>query len=105
VADDTVALQNAINSLTTGKTLQIPAGKIFRHTNIITVNKSGVFITGTGTLLATNEQYSEFFINADNVIVDGPTFKMASTTKRWDAYEQMKVRIGFKTGITVKILP
>jgi hypothetical protein len=99
VTDDSAALQNAINSLVPGNTLLLSG--TYAHNKVITVAVAGVTISGTGTLLATNEQYSAVFINADNVTVTGINLKMQSTTKRWVAYEQMKLRLGSKTGIKV----
>lgn len=100
--DDTVALQKAFDALRSGESLVLPQGRVFRHTNVLTVRQPGVSIVGTGTLLATAEQRSNVFINANNVTFDGPTLRMASTTQRWDAFEQMKLRIGQVTGTTVK---
>ena len=39
--------------------------------------------------------------NNNNIHVDNLTFKMASTTKRWSAYEQMKLRLRGFSGITL----
>lgn len=98
VTDDSVAIQNALNS---GGALLVPSGYTFVHSRVVSANVP-ISITGTGTLLATNESASAFFINSDNVTVDGPTFKMGTTTKRWDAYEQMKVRVGKRSGVTLR---
>lgn len=102
MADDTAALQHALDSLGTGETLHIPAGAVFRHTGVVTVRRSGVSLVGNGVVRATNEAQSAVLIKADNVIVDGLTFQMASTTKRWVAYEQMKLRIGSVSGVTIR---
>lgn len=103
VTDDTLAVQRALDALRPGDTLVFPAGKVFRHTDVLTVRTPGVRISGPGTLLATNEGRSSVRINADNVTVDGSlTLKIASTTRRWDAYEQMKLRLSDHTGIVVR---
>ena len=102
-ADDTVPLQKALDALHAGDRLVFPAGKTYRHTDILTVSNSGVHISGPGTLLATNEERSSFLINADNVTVDGGlTFHVASTTKRWSANEQMEIRMAGHKGIVLR---
>ncbi len=102
VKDDTVALQKAFDALTSGQTLSIPTGKVFRHTAVLTIRKAGISLVGGGVLLATNEATSAVAIKADNVTIDGPTFRMGSTTQRWVAYEQMKLRVGAVTGTQIR---
>lgn len=103
LTDDTASVQRALDSLRTGDRLMFPAGKVYRHSDVLTVNVAGVRLSGPGTLLATNEARSNFRINANNVLADnGLTFKMASTTRRWDAYEQMKLRLSGHTGIVLR---
>ena len=102
VANDTSAMQNALNSLETGETLTIPAGKTYRHTAVLKVSKPGVTIAGSGTLLATAEATSAVHLAANNITLDGVTLAMGSTTKRWVAFEQMKLRIGRHDGIAVR---
>ena len=69
--DDTAALQRALDSLEAGDTLIIPAGKTYRHTDVLTIRNAGVRLSGPGTLLATNEERSALSIDADDVTVDG----------------------------------
>lgn len=103
VSDDTKALQMALDALHAGDTLTLETGKTYRHTDVLTVHVAGVRLTGPGTLLATNEARSSVWIYADNVTVEGGlTIKMATTTRRWDAYEQMKVRLSGHTGIKLR---
>jgi hypothetical protein len=101
-ADDTRAVQRVLDALRSGDTVVVPAGKTYRHTAVLRVHTPHVRITGGGTFLATRESRSAFFVDADYVTIDGSlTFRMASTTRRWDAYEQMKLRIGRHTGVVV----
>ena len=102
VKDDTLALQKAFDSLTSGQTLHIPTGKTFRHTAVLTIRTAGISLVGGGVLLATNEATSAVAIKADNVTIDGPTFRMGTTTQRWVAYEQMKLRVGSVTGTQIR---
>jgi polygalacturonase len=101
VTDDTAALQAAIASLTPGDVLQIPAGYTFAHSDVLDIATASVRVTGGGTLLATNEARSSVWLDADGVTLDNVTLRMGTTTKRWDAYEQMKLRLTAHAGITV----
>ncbi len=102
VADDTVALQRAFDAMSSGQTLAIPAGKVFRHTAVLVIRRAGISIVGSGVLLASNEATSNVAVKADNVTIDGPTFRMGATTQRWVAYEQMKLRIGAVSGTVIR---
>lgn len=102
VTDDTSALKSAINALTSGATLLLDAGKTYRHSAVLKVVQAGSTIAGSGTLLATSEATSALHLAANNITVDGPTLKMGATTQRWVAFEQMKLRLGRFTGITVR---
>ena len=103
VTDDTKAIQKALDALHRGDTLEFPGGHTFRHTDVLRVGVPEVRITGRGVLLATNESRSAFFVDADSVTVDGGlTFRMGPTTKRWDAYEQMKLRIGRHSNVSIR---
>ncbi|NAZ81097.1 hypothetical protein GTR02_04620 [Kineococcus sp. R8] len=103
VADDTAALQRALDALAPGDTLRVPRGQVFRHTDILTIRTAGVRVTGPGALLATNEARSEVFVDADRVVLDGGlVLRMGVTTRRWDAFEQMKLRVGGRSGVVVR---
>lgn len=100
--DDSVALQRALDALKAGETLQLAAGKVYRHSQTLRISQAGTSVTGPGTLLATNEATSAVFIDADNVTVSNVTIKLASSTQRWVAYEQMGLVLRAKTGIAVR---
>lgn len=94
VTDDTRSLKNALAALKPGDELVIPAGKTFRHTAVLEVDVPRVHLTGGGTLLATDEARSAVWINADDVLLDGGlTFRMSTTSRRWNSYEQVKIRL------------
>lgn len=99
--DDSAALQQAFDSVAAGGTVTIPAGKVFAHSQVLTLARDDVRVTGGGTLLATAEATSEVLLKADGIQVDGITLAMGSTTRRWDAHEQMKLRIAATDGVTV----
>jgi hypothetical protein len=98
VSDDTAALRRAFAS---GRSLVFPKGRIFVHRDVLEVRHPGTHLTGGGVLLATNEARSAVWIAADDVLVDGLTFRMATTTRRWDSWEQMKLRLLPYHGITL----
>lgn len=99
--DDTGALRRALSAATSGATIVIPQGKVFRHTGVLSINRAGVRVTGGGTLLATNEEKSSVVVNADRVTVDHLTLAIASTTKRWETYDQMKLRLSDVDGVRI----
>ena len=100
--DDTAALQQALDAASATRPLVLPAGTVFAHSAVLHVRVAGEQVTGPGTLLATAEQTSSVWIEADNVVLDGPTLATASTTQRWSAWEQMGLRIENRTGDVVR---
>lgn len=101
ITDDTTALQTAFNATTPSKPLIIPDGKIFKHTKILTIKNPNITIGGSGTLLAATEAQSSVVITANNVMLRDVTLTTPSTTKRWLAYEQMKLRLANVTGAKI----
>lgn len=100
--DDTAALQRAMDALAPGQRLMIAEGKTYRHTDVLTVSRPGARLVGSGTLLASNEDRSEVLLAADRIVVDGPTFAMASTTRRGETFEQMKLRLSNASDVVVR---
>lgn len=97
---DTEVLQRALSALQPGDTLTFP-NRVLRHEGTLTVNTPHVVLAGEGegsTLEAVNENRSSFTISADSVTVRNLTFSLRNVTKRWDAYEQMKVRLADVSG-------
>lgn len=94
MADDTAALQRALDAMHTGDTMVFAAGRTYRHTAVLVVRVAGAHLTGGGVLLATAEATSSFWIAANSVLVDGSlTFRTTGTTRRWVQYEQMGIRV------------
>lgn len=100
--DDTKALQAAFNAAAPGTTVLLPAGRTFVHSDVLTISSPGITVTGGGTLLATSEQRSSLTVAADSVMLSDVTLSVSSTTKRWDAYEQQRLRLNGHTGIVVR---
>ena len=101
VTDDSAALQRTFDAVAEGGTVEIPEGKTFAHSQVLTLSRQNMRLTGRGTLMATREETSEVWVRADGIAIDSVTFAMRATTRRWDAYEQMKLRIGRTSGVTV----
>ena len=102
-ADDTAALQRALDSLQSGDILVIPAGKTYRHSDVLTIHNAGAHLRGPGTLLATDEAKSALSVEADNVIIDGGLeLKINQTTRRWDAPAQNKLNLLGHSGAIVR---
>ena len=102
VTDDTAALQRAFDAARDGDVVVIPDGRTFVQADVLTVRRDGITITGGGTVLATREARSSFVLAADRVTLDDVTLRISNTTRRWDAYEQQRLRIAGHTGITVR---
>ena len=86
--DDTAALQRALDALTPGDVLVLPAGSTFAHADVLEVDVPGVTITGGGILLATDEERSAVRLRADRVTVTDLVLATAATTRRWSAPQQ-----------------
>jgi len=102
VADDTRAVQRALDAVPVGGTVQFGTGKVYRHSAVLIERVAGARLIGSAVLLATDEARSSFWVAAPDVLVEGLTFRMKSTTRRWSAYEQMKLRLAGVTGTVVR---
>lgn len=100
-SDDTVALQAALDATTKGKTLVIPAGKTFVQTKTLKVTNDGAHISGPGTLLATNDKDSSFWIKGNDVIVDGGLVFKSNSKTRGGAWEHYRVVL-WSSGTTLR---
>jgi hypothetical protein len=100
--DDTKALQAAFDNAAPGETVLLPAGRTFVQSDVLTISSPGIIVAGGGTLLAVDEQRSSLTIAANSVLFRDVTLSIASTTRRWDAYEQQRLRLDGHTGITVR---
>lgn len=100
--DDTAALQAALDAGSAQTPVVLPAGMTFAHSAVLHVQVPGESVVGTGTLLATNEQASSVWVEANDVTLDGPTLATAHTTQRWSAWEQMGLRVENFTGDVVR---
>lgn len=94
IADDAAALQQALDSLVAGDILEFTNGRVYKHSTELRVKTAGVILTGAATLLASAEARSSLMILAPDVTVSYLTLNVETTTKRWDAPEQMKLYVG-----------
>jgi polygalacturonase len=65
--DDSAALKSAIAALHPGDILSIPAGKVYAHSQMLTIRTAGVTVVGSGELLATTPASAAIVIAADRV--------------------------------------
>ncbi len=100
--DDTAALQEAFDTAEPGTRLVLPEGIVFAHDDVLTLSSPDVVVSGGGTLLATDEERSSFVLAADRVALDGVTLRIEDTTRRYEAYEQQRLRLDGHTGIVVR---
>lgn len=102
VTDDTAALQAAFDRASVGDVVQLPQGRTFAHSRVLTITRPGIVVTGGGTLLATRESASSLTVAASDVTLSGITLTIAPTTRRWDAYEQQRLRLDGATRAVVR---
>ncbi|WP_131801397.1 glycosyl hydrolase family 28-related protein [Klenkia brasiliensis] len=100
--DDSVALQAAFDLAEDGDVVILPAGTVFAHSRVLTIRSAGITLTGGGTLRATREASSSLTVSAPRVTVSGITLTISGTTRRWDAYEQQRLRLAGATGAVVR---
>ena len=101
-ADDTAAVQRALDAARPGVAVVVPAGRVFVHTDVLHVRVPGTVVTGGGVLLATREDRSSVWVEADGVTLDGLTVRTQGTTRRWEAWEQMGLRLAGHSGAVVR---
>ena len=102
VTDNTIALNAAFSKAAPGSTLEIPSGRTYAHNDLVHVVVPGLHIHGGGRLLATNEGRSGVWIDADRVVLEDVVLEMKSTSRRWEEYETMKLRLMNARGIVVR---
>ncbi|MBL8160099.1 right-handed parallel beta-helix repeat-containing protein [Candidatus Saccharibacteria bacterium] len=93
VLDDTGPLQAALSTLKPGQTVKIPEGVTCRHNDLLHITQPGVRIEGPGTLMATNEERSGMWLMAKGITLENLKLTIGATTKRWEAYEQQRLRL------------
>ncbi|WP_457079569.1 glycosyl hydrolase family 28-related protein [Modestobacter sp. SYSU DS0657] len=94
VSDDTRALQRAFDTVPSGTTLVFRPGATYLHSDVLRVTRPGLTLVGTGaTLTATQETRSALHVSGDRVTLTGLTLALPTSTQRFHAYEQMKVRV------------
>ncbi len=104
VTDDTAALNKAFSTAPSGSVLLIPAGKTYKHTGSVKITVAGLHLTGSGTLLATNQLDSSLQIRAANVTIDGGMllkFNTAGATRQAAGWQTM-IFIDHVSGATVR---
>ncbi len=100
--DDTAALQAALDALPPGGRLQLGPGT-YQHDDVLVVRVPGAVVAGPGArLLATDEERSAFHVAASGVVVADLVLDVATTTRRWFALDQMKLRVSASTGVVLR---
>lgn len=85
-ADDTVALQAALDALGDGDTLVLPAGRTYRHSGVLRIRNDGSGVHGPGHLFATAERTSAVYVDGDRVTLGGGLVLSVEPTKRWSEH-------------------
>lgn len=100
--DDTEALQAVFDEAEPGTELVVPEGVVVAHDDLLTLATPGVVLTGGGTLLATDEERSSLTLAADDVALDGITLRIEETSRRFEAYEQQRLRVDGGSGVVLR---
>ncbi len=101
--DDGPALQRALDALSPGDVLELEAGRVYRHDDVLRVRRQGTGLTGAATLLATDEERSALLVEADRVTVDGGlVLETASTSKRWSGVAQHGLSVVGASGVVLR---
>ena len=101
-ADDTAALQAALDGLRPGDTLELVQGRTYRHADVLRIGVPDSAVTGAGTLLASTEERSALMVQAAGVELAGVTLRISGTTKRFTGLEQHRLVLGRHAGIVVR---
>lgn len=97
IADDTVAVQAALNA---GGTIRLTG--IYRHTAVLVASVNGTTILGPGTLKATNPGQSALKITGANVTVDGLNLWMQVASPRLSSDQSAKLWLSNCTGAIIR---
>jgi hypothetical protein len=101
--DDTADLQTAFDAMTPYMPLIVPTGEVCRHTDVLHLENAGAVLLGPGTLLATDEENSSVWVEADYVMLDNALkLNMGTTTQRWEGQEQHKLTLRGNVGDTIR---
>jgi hypothetical protein len=100
--DDTAAVQKAFDSVEPGGAVLLEQGRTYAVDDVLTLAVRGAVLTGGGTLLATDEERSSLTISADDVVVQDVTLTIEPTSRRFDAFEQQRLRLDEHSGVVVR---
>lgn len=100
--DDLAALQSALDGMEPGQSLVLDQGSTFAVSDVLTITTDGVTVTGGGVLLSTDEERSSLLVQADDVTLEEITLAIEPPSRRWDAYEQQRLRLDGTSGTTVR---
>jgi polygalacturonase len=101
VADDTAALQAALDALRPGDRLVLPGGRTYRHSRVLLARRADSRIEGSGALLASDEERSSLQLVADGVGVSGITLRITGTSDRFHGLDQHRLVLGPHDGLVV----
>ena len=101
VTDDTRALQRALDEVPVGTVLRL--SRTYNHSDVLHVRRAGTHLSGPGTLRAVREERSSLWVEADRVVLDGGlVLATPGTTRRWEAWEQMRLRVMGVSGTVLR---
>lgn len=100
--DDTAAVQEAFDAVRPGGAVLLAEGRTYAVDDVVTLAVEGAVLTGGGTLLATDEERSSLTVSADDVVVQDVVLTVEPTSRRFDAFEQQRLRLDGHSGVVVR---
>lgn len=100
--DDTAAVQEALDAVRPGGAVLLSEGRTYAVDDVLTLSVQRAVLTGGGTLLATDEERSSLTVAADDVVVQDITLTIEPTSRRFDAFEQQRLRLDGHSGVVVR---
>lgn len=102
LTDDTLALKRVFSSVRAGTRVYLAPGKTYLHKDVVRITVPRITVYGGGTLVATNEERSALWVDADGVQLFRINLSGSKPTRRWYAYEQHRLRIKDRSGVVVE---
>ncbi|MEJ5945314.1 glycosyl hydrolase family 28-related protein [Pseudokineococcus basanitobsidens] len=101
-ADDTAAVQEALDALEPGQRLELADGAVYATSDVLVLSVPDVEVTGDAELRATDEERSSFRVEGDDVTISDVTLTTPQTTRRWDALEQQRLLLEGTRGVELR---
>ncbi|GAA2031744.1 right-handed parallel beta-helix repeat-containing protein [Pseudokineococcus marinus] len=100
-ADDTAALQEAMDALRPGQQLRLADGATYATSDVLVLAVDDVEVRGRAELVATDEERSSFRVESDDVVLRDLVLSTPGTTRRWSSEDQQRLLLRGTSGVEV----